>query len=209
MKSRSRSEPFCSQFKIHNSLFTIHYSLFTIHYSPFVIHNSAFTPLHFVAVADRRTSRKPSRKLSLENRLLLMALAAALPAMLVSMVLLWRGDYTAKTQWTLTVVIAGVWLGFAFSLRERIVRPLQTLSNILAALREEDYSIRARGARRDEALGEVMIEVNALGDTLKEQRSEEHTSELQSRFDLVCRLLLEKKNTGAARFGVGDRRDLG
>ena len=99
-----------------------------------------------------------------------MALAAALPAMLVSMVLLWRGDYTAKTQWTLTVVIAGVWLGFAFSLRERIVRPLQTLSNILAALREEDYSIRARGARRDEALGEVMIEVNALGDTLKEHR---------------------------------------
>src|SRR5699024_12373399 len=29
----------------------------------------------------------------------------------------------------------------------------------------------------------------------KERRSEEHTSELQSRFDLVCRLLLEKKNT--------------
>src|SRR5699024_2776443 len=34
-----------------------------------------------------------------------------------------------------------------------------------------------------------------LGDvTVKEGRSEEHTSELQSRFDLVCRLLLEKKN---------------
>src|SRR5699024_12799122 len=28
----------------------------------------------------------------------------------------------------------------------------------------------------------------------KGKRSEEHTSELQSRFDLVCRLLLEKKN---------------
>src|SRR5699024_12037379 len=27
-----------------------------------------------------------------------------------------------------------------------------------------------------------------------DERSEEHTSELQSRFDLVCRLLLEKKN---------------
>src|SRR5699024_11993476 len=34
--------------------------------------------------------------------------------------------------------------------------------------------------------------VNAIGDIA--QRSEEHTSELQSRFDLVCRLLLEKKN---------------
>src|SRR6266702_6303145 len=90
--------------------------------------------------------------------------------MLVAMLLLWRGDYTSKTQWTLTILIVAVWLGFAFSIRERVTRPLQTLSNILAALREEDYSIRARGAQRDEALGEVMIEVNALGDTLKEQR---------------------------------------
>src|SRR5437868_12750964 len=30
---------------------------------------------------------------------------------------------------------------------------------------------------------------------LRASRSEEHTSELQSRFDLVCRLLLEKKKT--------------
>src|SRR2546429_2157895 len=30
---------------------------------------------------------------------------------------------------------------------------------------------------------------------MDEQRSEEHTSELQSRLHLVCRLLLEKKNT--------------
>src|SRR5699024_12436331 len=33
------------------------------------------------------------------------------------------------------------------------------------------------------------------GDIFTFQRSEEHTSELQSRFDLVCRLLLEKKKT--------------
>src|SRR5699024_12476679 len=32
------------------------------------------------------------------------------------------------------------------------------------------------------------------GPEVRGQRSEEHTSELQSRFDLVCRLLLEKKN---------------
>src|SRR5690349_22722895 len=34
---------------------------------------------------------------------------------------------------------------------------------------------------------------NELLVTLKDKRSEEHTSELQSRRDLVCRLLLEKK----------------
>src|SRR5699024_12105599 len=33
-----------------------------------------------------------------------------------------------------------------------------------------------------------------LGTAYEKGRSEEHTSELQSRFDLVCRLLLEKKN---------------
>src|SRR5699024_11371624 len=38
----------------------------------------------------------------------------------------------------------------------------------------------------------------SYGGLLKEIRSEEHTSELQSRFDLVCRLLLEKKNLRSA-----------
>jgi nitrogen fixation/metabolism regulation signal transduction histidine kinase len=99
-----------------------------------------------------------------------MALAAGFPGVLVSMIMLWGGDYTPKVQWTLSVVIVGVWLGFAFAVRERVVIPLQTLSNLLAALREGDYSIRARGARNDEALGQVMLEANVLGETLYRQR---------------------------------------
>src|SRR5438067_13546082 len=50
-------------------------------------------------------------------------------------------------------------------------------------------SVRARGAR-------TRAGAAAGGDQPRDQRrarSEEHTSELQSRFDLVCRLLLEKK----------------
>src|SRR5699024_12731040 len=38
------------------------------------------------------------------------------------------------------------------------------------------------------------LEAFGLADRLVRERSEEHTSALQSRFDLVCRLLLEKKN---------------
>src|SRR5699024_11284037 len=37
------------------------------------------------------------------------------------------------------------------------------------------------------------IHLGDLAEAITEDRSEEHTSELQSRFDLVCRLLLEKK----------------
>jgi len=115
-------------------------------------------------------TRQPDRRMSHERRIYLMALAGGLPAVAVCLILLWTGGYTAKVQWTLTVLILSVWWGFAFALRERVVLPLQTLSNILAALREGDYSIRARGARRDDALGEVVIEVNALGRTLRRQR---------------------------------------
>ncbi len=99
-----------------------------------------------------------------------MAVAAGLPGSLVALLMLWLGDHTPKVQWTLTVVIVSGWLGFALATQGWVVRPLQTLSNLLAALREGDYSIRARGARRDDALGEVIMEVNALGATLREQR---------------------------------------
>jgi nitrogen fixation/metabolism regulation signal transduction histidine kinase len=109
-------------------------------------------------------------RLSHDARVLLMALAAAAPGSVISLIFLWTGDYTPKVQWTLTVLIAAVMLGFTLALRERIVIPLQTLSNLLAALGEGDFSIRARGANRDDPLGQVMIEVNALVDTLRDQR---------------------------------------
>jgi nitrogen fixation/metabolism regulation signal transduction histidine kinase len=109
-------------------------------------------------------------RLSHDRRILLMALASALPGAAISLIFLWTGDYTPKVQWTLSVLIVTVCLGFAFALRERVVLPLQTLSNLLAALGEGDFSIRARGARGGDPLGEVMIEVNALVETLRHQR---------------------------------------
>ena len=99
-----------------------------------------------------------------------MALAAAAPGSVISLILLWTGNFTPKVQWTLTVLILAVLLGFALALRERVVIPLQTLSNLLAALSEGDFSIRARGASREDPLGQVMVEVNALVDILRDQR---------------------------------------
>jgi two-component system nitrogen regulation sensor histidine kinase NtrY len=110
-------------------------------------------------------------RLSHDQRILLMALASALPGAMISLIFLWwTGDYTPKVQWTLSVLIVTFCLGFAFALRERVVLPLQTLSNLLAALGEGDFSIRARGARGGDPLGEVMVEVNALVETLRHQR---------------------------------------
>ena len=99
-----------------------------------------------------------------------MAVAAGLPGSLVSLTILWTGAYTPKVQWTLTVFIVCLWWGFALAVRERTVMPLQTLANLLEALREGDYSIRARIPAEPDALGEVMTEVNILGDLLRSQR---------------------------------------
>jgi two-component system nitrogen regulation sensor histidine kinase NtrY len=109
-------------------------------------------------------------RITYEHRIQLLALAAGLPGSLIALILLYTGDYTSRTAWTLGILIVSLWLGFAFSLRHRVVFSLQTLSNLLAALREEDFSVRGRDAQRDDAMGEVMIEVNALGETLREQR---------------------------------------
>ncbi len=112
--------------------------------------------------------RRP--RLHYETRLTLLMLVASLPAVTVALILLWTGDHANNTRWTLTVLIAGFWLGAAHALRERVVRPLQTLSNLLAAIREGDYSIRARGGRAEDTLGELILEVNALGKFIRDQR---------------------------------------
>jgi two-component system, NtrC family, nitrogen regulation sensor histidine kinase NtrY len=110
------------------------------------------------------------RELRYEQRVLLLALLAPLPAVLLALALLWLSDLEGKSFWTLAGIVAAVWFGSAMALRERVVRPIQTLSNLLGALREGDFSIRARGARSDDALGLALVEINALSETLRDQR---------------------------------------
>jgi PAS domain S-box-containing protein len=129
------------------------------------------------ALAGERPSTFASRLPAFANRpsthervVFRLTLLAGLPGVAISMFLLYRGGYSAKVQWTFGLLIIGCWLITALILRERVVRPLQTLSNMLAALREGDYSIRARGADREDALGLAFLESNLLGETLRTQR---------------------------------------
>ena len=109
-------------------------------------------------------------RLKYEYRLLLWAALGALPGLGLAEWFLWSSDYSVWTKLTLTVLAAGSWVLVAHGLRERVVRPLQTISNVLAGLREEDYAVRARGAREDDALGGVHMELNALVEALRQQK---------------------------------------
>src|SRR5438477_2150256 len=117
-----------------------------------------------------RRGPKDRYRFSHQGKLTWLILGAVAPAIIITMLILWFGDYSAKVQWTVAVVIITFAAGFISAARDHVVHPLQTMSNLLAALREGDYSIRARGARADDALGEVLLEVNTLGETLRVQR---------------------------------------
>ena len=109
-------------------------------------------------------------KLRYDRRILLLTVAAGLPGIVAALLLLWSGDYSTQSIVTAAIVLLGLWAFAASSLRHRIVFPLQTMANLLEALRESDFSFRARGARRDDPLGETLFEINALADTLRDER---------------------------------------
>ena len=117
-----------------------------------------------------------------DRRVLALTLAAGLPAVAVAGALLWTGVYPLPVRLAVSVLVLVAWLGLAIATRERVVRPLQTISNLLAALREGDFSIRARGGSGGDPLGHVMFEINTLAETLRTQRlgAQEATALLHS-----------------------------
>ncbi len=96
--------------------------------------------------------------------------AAGAPAVGLALVLLWTQDISAPVRWTLAAVVVASWLTGISVARGRVVGPLRMLSSMLAGLREGDFSVRARGAGSDDALGLALMEANALGETLRSER---------------------------------------
>lgn len=138
-------------------------------------------------------------RLPYERRVLLLAVAGSFPAVGLAVLLLWTGEFSPRLRWTLSLAAVGVWGIALVALRERLIRPLQTVSNMLAALHEGDYSMRARLGRPDDPLGLVAYEVNALGETLREQRLEvlEATT--------LLRRIMEEIDVAVLAFDAQDR----
>lgn len=115
----------------------------------------------------RRTHRRPSYDRRL--RLTLWALSAPAFALAVCLLLYLRAGAPAFVS--ILVLLALLWVLLQSWITEHIVRPLQTLSNVVAAMREGDYTFRARGGRRGDSFGDLALEINALADELQEERA--------------------------------------
>jgi len=119
-------------------------------------------------MAYERHVRK--RKPSAIRRAWLFCFLLALPTFLFAGILLWQQHITTAPALLLLLCLLIYLLLIAATLVEGLMRPLQTLSNVVSSLREGDYSFRARGAGSADALGELAGEINALADLLQKQR---------------------------------------
>jgi two-component system nitrogen regulation sensor histidine kinase NtrY len=117
-----------------------------------------------------RTLSRFSNLLPYEKRLTLFSVLPILPVLLCSVLFLWQPNWPWRLK--LLVMAAGISLCLlpVWALRKHIRRPLQTLANVVGALRDEDYSLRVRGAGTHDAFGELALEINALADLLMEYR---------------------------------------
>src|SRR6186713_667557 len=95
-----------------------------------------------------------------------------LPGTAVAIWFSWRHAPTPELRVICTAILLVFWVGCALAVRRRLIFPFQTLSNLIEAIRCGDYTLRGRRAARGDTLGEVVREINELGETLQRQRLE-------------------------------------
>ena len=122
-------------------------------------------------VAGSATRKKRKHRAPFERRVTRFSVLLVLPGLLVSAVLIWMQPWARESKLILIGVELFACLLIGAALHDHIIRPLQTLANVVGALRDEDYSFRARLAIPNDALGELSLEVNALADLLAQHRT--------------------------------------
>ncbi|HET7436919.1 MAG TPA: ATP-binding protein [Thermoanaerobaculia bacterium] len=112
----------------------------------------------------------------LEHRVARGILASLTPLLLAVAWLLFGEEHSPAARWTLSIV-ALLSVGLVIVVvRKQLDHPLRTLANLISAIREEDYSVRARSSSRNDAMSEVARELNLLARMLRERRLGERES---------------------------------
>lgn len=120
---------------------------------------------------SRSLTPQKRKRLRFDTFIFLLGMLIALPATAIAEILLWTGDHSSETKWTVTLFLGLGWLIGASVMQGQVIRPLQTLSNMVASIREDDFSFRVRGASRDDSLADLTQELNSLADRMQQQKT--------------------------------------
>lgn len=130
----------------------------------------AFDPLHPSSSAPVLPEPPKRSKLTFDARITLMALLISAPGIAVAEIFLWLSSHSLEFKWTVTLFLVLAWVVGTSVLHGQVIRPMQTLSNMVAAIREDDFSFRLRGGSRDDSLADLILEINALATQLQQQK---------------------------------------
>ncbi len=122
-------------------------------------------------ISSTARNKRKRQRAPFERRVTRFSVLLVAPGVLISGILIWLQPWSRETKLILIAAELLACLLIGAALHEHVVRPLQTLANVVGALRDEDYSFRARLAVPNDALGELSLEVNALADLLAKHRT--------------------------------------
>jgi two-component system nitrogen regulation sensor histidine kinase NtrY len=123
------------------------------------------------ALVRRRVPLQRSRRrINFERRIWLSLWALCLPMLALAVVELLRFDVGMPMSLIFIACLLLAWALFCSMLMRNITQPIDTLANVVSALRMDDYSFRARGGRRNDSLGDLALEINHLANNLQRQR---------------------------------------
>jgi two-component system, NtrC family, nitrogen regulation sensor histidine kinase NtrY len=116
-------------------------------------------------MADRRRTG-----LAFERRIVVLSTVLAVPAAVFGGVWIRRLDVDPVWQGVAATALLAALIALGVALRKAVIEPLRGLTNVVEAYRGGDYTIRSNRELPGDVLGDLVHEINSLGDTLHQQR---------------------------------------
>ncbi len=118
-----------------------------------------------------RRSDSPGRsRWAFERRIIVLSVALTAPALMLGEWWIWRLELQGIWRGVAAAALLAILVALGSALRKSVIEPLRGLTNVVEAYRGGDYTIRSSRERPGDALGDLVHEINNLGDTLHQQR---------------------------------------
>jgi two-component system nitrogen regulation sensor histidine kinase NtrY len=109
-------------------------------------------------------------RFAFEGRIAMLSVVLIVPALVFGGAWIWWLDMDRLWRGVSAAALLAILVGLGTALRKAVREPLRGLTNVVEAYRNGDYTIRSSRERPGDALGDLVHEINSLGDTLRQQR---------------------------------------
>ena len=131
----------------------------------------------------RPSNKPPSHNIATDWRIFFIVLTSVVPALGLLVYIIFKNELSTTTV-VILFFICCAWVALvASNVREKLVHHIRTMSNLIEAIRAEDYSLKGSRAREPGELAELYQQINALNAKLKNARQSE--TELQNLLETV------------------------